>query len=418
MSGPSGVDVTTPARLDLPVTADDVLAAARLLDGVARLTPVEPSRVLGSTVGAPVWFKCENLQRTGSFKARGAFVRMVRLSAAERARGVVAASAGNHAQGVALAAGSLGIDATIFMPTDAALPKVDATRGYGARVVLVGDDVDGALLAAEDESRRTGAVLVHPFDHPDVIAGQGTIATEILTQVPDVATVVAPLGGGGLVAGLACAFAGLAPQVRVVGVQARAAAAYPASLAAGVPTTAGLGATMADGIAVATPGALAFEIIRALGVDVVTVSEEEISRSLLWLAERAKLVVEPAAAAAAAALRPGDLGAAGPVVVVLSGGNIDPLVLMRVIRHGLAAAGRYVQLQVRLSDRPGALAELLDVVAAARGNIVHLHHDRTDVGLGVGEAWIRMQVEAKGPDHCRQIVDRLRDRGYLVQTGR
>jgi threonine dehydratase len=361
---------------------------------------------------------------------RGAYVRMARLSAAEKARGVVAASAGNHAQGVALAAGLLGIRAVVYMPVDAALPKVAATRQYGAEVRLVGEDVDEALAAAHAEAARTGAVIVHPFDHPDVVAGQGTIALEILDQVPDVRTVVAPLGGGGLVAGLAATLAEAAPHVRVVGVQAERAAAYAASLAAGEPTTSRAAATMADGIAVGTPGAVPFGILQRLGVEVRTVSEDDISRSLLMVAERAKLLVEPAGAAGVAALvagsravddaDPSPASAAvrpfeGPVVVVLSGGNVDPLVLLRVVRHGLAAAGRYIQLQVLLDDRPGALAGLLDVISALRGNVMHIHHDRTDVGLGIGEAWVRMQVETKGPEHCDELLARLRADGYRVE---
>jgi len=411
----------------VPVSLDDVRDAARLLDGVATLTPVQTSRAISEAAGVRVLLKCENLQRAGSFKVRGAYVRMARLSAEEKARGVVAASAGNHAQGVAFAAGLLGIRAVVYMPVDAALPKVAATRQYGAEVRLVGEDVDATLAAARAEAERTGAVLIHPFDHPDVVAGQGTIALEILEQVPDVRTVVAPLGGGGLVAGLAAAFAAAAPHVRVVGVQAARAAAYPPSLAAGAPTTTRVAATMADGIAVGTPGAVPFDLLARHGVEVRTVTEEEISRSLLMVAERAKLLVEPAGAAGVAALlaapRALDVadpaaGAApleGPVVVVLSGGNVDPLVLLRVVRHGLAAAGRYIQLQVLLDDRPGALAGLLEIVSALRGNVMHIDHDRTDVGLAIGEAWVRMQVETKGPEHCDELVARLRADGYRVE---
>ncbi|WP_069386088.1 threonine ammonia-lyase [Cellulosimicrobium cellulans] len=410
-----------------PATLDDVRDAARLLDGVAAVTPVQTSRAISEVAGVEVLLKCENLQRAGSFKVRGAYVRMARLSATERARGVVAASAGNHAQGVALAAGLLGIRAVVYMPVDAALPKVAATRQYGAEVRLVGDDVDETLAAARAEAARTGAVVVHPFDHPDVVAGQGTVALEILEQVPHVRTVVAPLGGGGLVAGLAAAFAEAAPHVRVVGVQAERAAAYPASLAAGVPTTSRAAATMADGIAVGTPGVVPFDLLRRHGVEVRTVSEDDISRALLMVAERAKLLVEPAGAAGVAALLAASraLDAAhpqdapgpfeGPVVVVLSGGNVDPLVLLRVVRHGLTAAGRYVQLQVLLDDRPGALAGLLDVVSGLRGNVMHIHHDRTDVGLAIGEAWVRMQVETKGPEHCDELLARLRAHGYRVE---
>lgn len=399
------------------VTLDNVRDAARMLDGVAYRTPVQTSRAISQAAGVPVVLKCENLQRAGSFKIRGAYIRMARLSADEKARGVVAASAGNHAQGVAFAAGLLGIQAIVYMPVDAALPKVAATREYGAEVRLVGVDVDETLAAAKAEAERTGAVFIHPFDHPDVVAGQGTLALEILEQVPDVRTVVMPLGGGGLVAGVAAAMAEAAPHVKVVGVQAARAAAYPGSLAAGVPTTSLARSTMADGIAVGTPGPVPFAIVSALGAEVRTVTEDELSRALLMITERAKLVVEPAGAAGVAALLADPRGLEGPVVAILSGGNIDPLVLLRVLRHGLAAAGRYMQMQVLLDDRPGALAQMLEVIAGVGGSIMHIDHDRTDVHLAIGEAWVRMQVETKGQEHCEALVAQLRREGYRVLTG-
>ncbi|GAA1406614.1 threonine ammonia-lyase [Oerskovia paurometabola] len=399
------------------VTLDSIRDAAHMLDGVAYRTPVQTSRAISQVAGVPVVLKCENLQRAGSFKIRGAYIRMARLSAEEKARGVVAASAGNHAQGVAFAAGLLGIQAVVYMPVDAALPKVAATREYGAEVRLVGVDVDETLAAAKAEAERTGAVFIHPFDHPDVVAGQGTIALEILEQVPDVRTVVMPLGGGGLVAGVAAALAGVAPHVKVVGVQAARAAAYPGSLAAGVPTTSLARSTMADGIAVGTPGPVPFSIVSELGAEVRTVTEDELSRALLMITERAKLVVEPAGAAGVAALLADPSGLDGPVVAILSGGNIDPLVLLRVLRHGLAAAGRYMQMQVLLDDRPGALAQMLDVIAGVGGSIMHIDHDRTDVHLAIGEAWVRMQVETKGQEHCEALVAQLRGAGYRVLTG-
>ncbi|KRC34235.1 threonine dehydratase [Oerskovia sp. Root918] len=399
------------------VTLDSIRDAARMLDGVAYRTPVQTSRAISQVVGVPVLLKCENLQRAGSFKIRGAYIRMARLTAEEKARGVVAASAGNHAQGVAFAAGLLGIQAVVYMPVDAALPKVAATREYGAEVRLVGVDVDETLAAAKAEAERTGAVFIHPFDHPDVVAGQGTLALEILEQVPDVRTVVMPLGGGGLVAGVAAAMAEAAPHVKVVGVQAARAAAYPGSLAAGVPTTSLARSTMADGIAVGTPGPVPFSIVSELGSEVRTVTEDELSRALLMITERAKLVVEPAGAAGVAALLADPTGWEGPVVVILSGGNIDPLVLLRVLRHGLAAAGRYMQMQVLLDDRPGALAQMLDVIAGVGGSIMHIDHDRTDVHLAIGEAWVRMQVETKGQEHCEALVAQLRGAGYRVLAG-
>ena len=396
------------------VTLDDVLAAARLLDGVATVTPVEDSRALSAIAGTRVVLKCENLQRAGSFKVRGAYVRMARLSPADKARGVVAASAGNHAQGVALAARLLGLDAVVYMPTDAALPKIAATREYGAQVRLVGTSVDEALVAASAEALRTGAVLIHPFDHPDIVAGQGTLGLEILEQVPDVRTIIVPVGGGGLAAGVATAVRALRPDVRVVGVQAANVAAYPASIAAGHPVSAGGLSTMADGIAVGTPGLVPFTLLRAAGTEVRTVSEEDLSRALLLVAERAKLLVEPSGAAGVAALMADPGGFEGPVVAVLSGGNIDPLVLLRVVRHGLASAGRYLQCRVRIDDHPGSLAKLLLELASSGGNVVDVGHVRTGVDLAIDEVEIDVQLETKGPEHCRQVLEHIRSAGFRI----
>ncbi|MFC8192166.1 threonine ammonia-lyase [Cellulomonas sp. NPDC057328] len=398
------------------IGAPDVRAAAALLAGVAERTPVQRSRALSELVGADVWLKCENLQRAGSFKIRGAYVRMSRLSPAEKARGVVAASAGNHAQGVALAARLLGLTSVVFMPVDAALPKVAATRGYGAHVELVGTSVDEALVHAREHAERTGAVLIHPFDHPDVDAGQGTVALEVLEQVPDVGTLVVPVGGGGLAAGIAAALDDRT-DVRVVGVQAAGAAAYPASLAAGHPVRVPELRTMADGIAVGTPGAVPFELLAHHDVPVRTVSEEDLSRALLLVAERAKLVVEPSGAAAVAALMADPTGLVRdgrPVVCVLSGGNIDPLVLLRVVRHGLASAGRYLHVHVRVEDAPGALAGLLRDLAAMGGNVMHVAHTRTGGDLAFSEVAVDLQIETKGPEHCGDLLAGLRAAGYRV----
>lgn len=397
------------------MTALDVAAAARLLDGVAERTPVQRSRAVSQVAGADVWLKCENLQRAGSFKIRGAYTRMARLTDEERARGVVAASAGNHAQGVALAARILGIEAVVYMPVDAALPKIAATRDYGAHVELVGSSVDEALVHARDHAERTGAVLVHPFDHPDVVAGQGTIALEIVEQVPDVATVVVPVGGGGLAAGVVAALAQVRPQVRVVGVQAARAAAYPASLAAHHPVPAPELRTMADGIAVGLPGTVPFDVLDRHHLEVRTVSEEDISRAVLLVAERAKLLVEPSGAVAVAALMAEPGAFDGPVVAILSGGNIDPQVLLHVVRHGLASAGRFLALRVKIDDRPGALAALLQDLAAAGANVMHLNHTRTGSDLAFDQVTVSAQVETKGPEHCGQVLAHLRGVGYQVQ---
>ena len=400
------------------VTRESILDAARMLEGVVVRTPVETSRVLSELTGQRVLLKCENLQRAGSFKVRGAYVRMARLSEEERRHGVVAASAGNHAQGVAVAAKNLGIHAVVYMPTDASLPKVAATREYGAEVRLVGSSVDDALAAAHQHARATGAVLIHPFDHPDIVAGQATIACEILEQVPDVATVLVPVGGGGLAAGLVAAFGHLAPHVRVIGVQAERMAAYPRSLHDGAPAAVEPRSTMADGIAVGLPGQVPFDVIAHGNAEVRTVSEEHLSRGLLLVAERAKLLVEPAGAAGVAALIAEPHSVEGPVVCVLSGGNIDPVVLLRVVRHGLASAGRYLQVRVLLTDRPGALANLMLDLAEVGGNVMHVEHVRTGPHLAIDEVEVVAQVETKGHEHCAELLGHLRRQGYVLPDER
>ncbi|WP_018808205.1 threonine ammonia-lyase [Salinispora arenicola] len=396
------------------VGLDDVRAARELLAGVVRTTPLEPSRPLSGALGGPVWLKCENLQRAGSYKVRGAFVRISRLSAAERAEGVVAASAGNHAQGVALAAGLVGTHATVFMPVNAPLPKVAATKGYGAQVELVGNTVDESLVAAQTYAERTGATLIHPFDHRDVVAGQGTVALEILEQCPQVRTIVAGVGGGGLVSGIAVAAKALRPDVRVVGVQAASAAAFPPSLAAGEPVRLPSFGTIADGIAVGRPGELTFRHVRALVDEVVTVREEDISRALLMLLERGKQVVEPAGAVGVAALLSGAVDVEAPVVAVLSGGNIDPLLMLRVIENGLAAAGRYLRVTVRCSDRPGQLASLLSEIAGQGANVVDVGHQRANPHLRLGEVEVALSVETRGTEHSDRLIGVLRASGYQV----
>ncbi len=396
------------------VSLDEVREAQKMLSGVARTTVLEGSRFLSGLVGAPVHLKCENLQRTGSFKVRGAYVRIAGLSEQERAAGVVAASAGNHAQGVALAAALLGVRSTVFMPEGAPLPKVAATREYGAEVRLYGQIVDETMRAAQEYARATGAVFIHPFDHPDVIAGQGTVGLEILEQCPEVRTVVVGIGGGGLAAGIAVAVKALRPDVRIVGVQAAGAAAYPPSLAAGHPVSVEAPATMADGIKVGRPGEVPFRIVEELVDEVRTVSEDELSSALLLLLERAKLVVEPAGASPVAALLSDPGAFEGPVVAVLSGGNVDPLLMQRILRHGMAAAGRYLSLRLRLTDRPGALAALLEVLSEVDANVLDVSHVRTDPRLGLTEAEVELHLETKGPEHCAEVGSALRDAGYLV----
>ena len=396
------------------VSVDDIRAARTLLEGVSRTTPLEGSRALSDRVGGPVWLKCENLQRTGSFKIRGAYVRIARLTEHERSHGVVAASAGNHAQGVALAASLLGCRATVFMPESAPLPKVAATRAYGAEVRLHGVSVDEALLEAARFAEQTAAVLIHPFNHADVIAGQGTVGLELLEQCPDVKTIVVGTGGGGLVSGIAVAVKSLKPDVVVVGAQAAGAAAYPPSLAAGASVALASMATMADGIAVGCPGDLTFAHVRDLVDRVVTVDDDSLARALLLSRERAKLVVEPAGAASLAAVMEHPEDFEPPVVCVLSGGNIDPLLLMKVVRHGLIAAGRFLSMRVRIPDRPGALAALLGVLAECGANVLDVEHQRTGKTLHLDEVEVEMQLETRGSEHADDVVRALTDEGYAV----
>lgn len=391
-------------------------SAREVVGRVARQTPMESSRFLADQLGVPVYLKCENLQRTGSYKLRGAYHRISALTQAERDRGVVAASAGNHAQGVAFAARELGIRATIFMPVGVALPKLDATRHYGADVVLRGDSVGETLEAAAAYAAETGAVLIPPFDHPDVIAGQGTLGLEILEQAPDATTIVVPVGGGGLAAGIASAVKQQAARegrvIRVIGVQAENAAPYVASLAAGSPQQVPVVPTIADGIAVYRPGELNFEIIREAVDEIVTVSEDDIARALLVLLERAKLVVEPAGAVSVAAIMTGAVQSDGPVVALLSGGNIDPLLMQRVIAHGLSASDRYLSLRVGLPDRPGQLAHVAELLAEANANVIEVLHTRHGSGLQISEVELKLSVETRGPVHREVVVETLRRAGY------
>ncbi len=391
-------------------------AARAVVSRVAEVTPMESSRFLAEILGSPVHLKCENLQRTGSYKIRGAYNRISRLTDEEKARGVVAASAGNHAQGVAFAARELGIRATIFMPVGVALPKLQATRQYGAEVILRGHTVAEPLLAAAEFAAQTGAVLIPPFDHEDVITGQATLGLEILDQTPDVETVVVPIGGGGLISGVATALKLRAAEegrtIRVVGVQARNAAAYPPSLAAGRATEIEITPTIADGIAVAKPGLLNFDIIRESVDEVVTVEDDDTARALLLLLERAKLVVEPAGAVGVAAILAGLVTDAGRTVVILSGGNIDPLMMERVISRGLAASDRYVKLRIMLPDRPGQLARTSQIISEANANVVEVLHTRHGRGLQISEVELEVSVETRGPEHTGEVVQRLRDAGY------
>jgi threonine dehydratase len=410
-----GMAVADPSARPLPpVDADHIRAAGEQLAGIVTTTPVARSRALSERCGGEVWLKCENLQRTGSFKFRGAYTRLSRLDAGQRAAGVVAASAGNHAQGVALAAQMLGIEATVFMPERAAIPKVGATRGYGAQVHLVGETIEGSIAAATEFGQRTGAVFVHPFDHVDIIAGQGTVGLEILDQVPDVRTVLVCTGGGGLLGGVAAAVKAHRPGVRVVGVQAEGASAWLPSMAAGGPTTLASMRTIADGIAVGRPGDLTFPQVTALVDEILTVDEDALARALLLCLERAKMLVEPAGVAGVAALMEHPDRFETPVVAVLSGGNVDPLVLLHVIQHGMAAAARYLSLRVRMADRPGALAGVLGLMAGHGANVLDVAHTRIAGALTLGDVEVAVTLETRGPEHCTELVEALHAAGHAV----
>jgi threonine dehydratase len=394
------------------VSVDEIRAAQELLKDVLVRTPLLRSRYLSELVGGPVYLKCENVQRTGSYKIRGAYTRIARLTDAERAQGVVAASAGNHAQGVALAASLLGCKATIFMPEGAPLPKVAATRAYGADIIFPGETVDECLIAAQAYAEQQGAVFIHPFDHRDIVTGQATLGLEILEECPDVRTVLTAVGGGGLISGLACA---IKPRdVKIMGVQAKRAAAFPTSLAMGQPMSVKVGTTMADGIAVGRPGNYTFGLVSELVDSVVTVTEESLSQALLICLERAKQVVEPAGAASVAALLEHTYAVEPPVVAVLTGGNIDPVLLTKILRHGMATAGRYLVVRVRVTDRPGALVQLLSQLAELGVNVLDVTHERVAARLHVEDAEVLLHLETRGPDHCDEVIGRLRRSGYTL----
>ncbi|MFT4235058.1 MAG: threonine ammonia-lyase [Microbacterium sp.] len=397
-------------------TLQEFEEAAAGLASVIEHTPMEHTQFLSDLLGSPVRLKLENLQRTGSFKVRGATHFINRLSESDRARGVVAASAGNHAQGVALAAQMLGIPATIYMPLGVPVPKLLSTRGYGAEVVLDGATVEVGLRRAAEHAERTGAVLVPPFDHRDIIVGQGTVGLEIVDDVPDVDTIVVGIGGGGLIAGVAAAAKARAAQkgrtVRIIGVQAENAAPYPLSLEAGHPVAVTTKPTIADGIHVARPGDVPFEIIRELVDEVVTVTDDDIARGMLVLLERAKIVAEPAGAVGVAAIMAGKINASGMTVPVISGGNIDPLLLQRVVAHGLAASGRYMSILIPLPDRPGQLAQISAILAEVGANVIEVLHTRHGQGMQIGEVTIQISVETRGEEHRQLTLECLREAGF------
>ena len=389
--------------------------AQKTLVNVAIRTPLLKCDWLSEMTDIPVFLKCENLQRTGSFKLRGAYNRLSSLSSEERKKGVVAASAGNHAQGVAYAARELGIKATIFMPIGASLPKYQATLDFGAKVVLSGTIFDETLVAAKTFTEKSGAVFIPPFDDLDIVSGQGVVGLEILEDLPDVDNILVCLGGGGLAAGVSTAVKlrakSLGKKVNVVAVQAAAAAAYPPSLKAGKPVEIKMQSTIADGIAVAKPGKIPFDLISKYVDKVVTVTEDEIARAMVLVMEKSKLVVEAGGVVGVAAMLSGKVKLKGTTAVILSGGNIDPLLVQRVIRHGLAASDRYTNIAVMLPDRPGQLVLTAEAVAAAGANVVEVLHTRHGNGLQISEVELDLSIETRGKEHRDEVFQSLKKAG-------
>jgi threonine dehydratase len=395
------------------VTLEDIEAARARLAGAIYLSPCAHSETFSRAAGNRVHLKLENLQMTGSFKERGALNKLATLSDAERARGVIAASAGNHAQGVAYHAGRLGVRARIYMPVTTPLIKVSATRGYGAEVVLHGGDYDEAFAEATARCREEGRTFVHPFDDEKVIAGQGTLGLEILQQYPYLEAVVVPVGGGGLIGGVACAIKEVNPKVRVIGVQTARLPSMRAALAAGCPQPLPAATTIADGIAVRRAGDLTLPLVARYVDDLVEVDEEEIANAILFLLEREKTMAEGAGAAGVAALLQKKTGLSGKkVVVVVGGGNIDVNFLARIIERGLVKDGRLVRVRIRIRDFPGALHAITGIIAEARANILSIGHDRAYFGVNLGETSVDVTLETRGPEHAADLVSRLEQAGY------
>jgi threonine dehydratase len=400
----------------LPMNLNDLINEAydRLRKRVRR-TELIYSHYYTEKLGVPVHFKCENLQRTGSFKIRGALNFMTAQSREALKNGVITASAGNHAQGVAFSADLLGVSATVFMPEITPPQKVQATRDYGAEVVLVGRNFDEACQAALAEQRTSGALFVHPFDDELVMAGQGTIALEILEELPDVHNLIIPVGGGGLMAGMAAALRDAAPHVRIIGVESMAAPSMSASFAAGKPTERPVSVTLADGIAVKRPGTLTVPVICSCVDEIVQVEEEDIALAIVSLLEKTKLLVEGAGAVTlAAVLNQRIPHLAGKTVCLLSGGNIDVKTISQVVERGLIAGGRYLKLTIELDDHPGALAKLAEDIASTRANIFHITHDRRSKSLPIGRTDVSLELETRGYEHIKEIVGYLEGRGYQL----
>jgi threonine dehydratase len=396
------------------VTAADVAAARAAVDAIARRTPVLSSRTISEHTGGLVSLKAENLQRTGSFKIRGVSAKLAALGDEGCASGVVTASAGNHAQSLAAAARVRGVPCEVFVPDDAPLAKVEAARGQGAIVNVGGGSVDECLQLALERARDGGLAFVHPFDDPAIVAGQGSLGLELLEEVPDLARVVVPVGGGGLCSGVAIAVKAARPEAEVIGVQAAACAPYPESLRRGEPVPAGGVLTIADGIAVKRPGVLTLELLSRFADDVVVVEEDATAEAMVVLMERCKLVVEGAGAVAVAALLGGQVTPApkGTTVAILSGGNVDAGLLAAVARRHESQVGRRLVVITRVPDRPGNLARLLGLVAETGGNIVDVSHVREGLELHVRETAVELVIETRGHDHAREVVAALNASGY------
>ncbi len=405
-----------PASSRQAVTIADIWEAHKLLKPRLHHTPLALSRTLHELTGADVYLKAENMQRSGSFKVRGASYKLSRLSEQEYRNGVIAASAGNHAQGVAIAAANYNMPCTIVMPETAPLAKVTATQGYGANVVLHGFTYDDAYQHCLDLQAQSGATFIHAFDDPDVIAGQGTLGLEMLSDLPDADALVVPIGGGGLIAGIAIAARALHPDITIIGVQAAGAASCRSSLAAGALQSLPTIATIADGIAVKRPGTLTFSIIQRLVDEVVVVNDEAIISAVLLLMERNKMLVEGAGAVGVAALLSGAIKLPGKKVLVpLTGGNIDINLVGRFIEHGLAAAGRYFVIHTRLTDRPGELMRLLTIISEMRINVIDVRHQRISSRLPIMQREETLTLETRDREQCEQLLQRLREAGYIVE---
>ena len=398
------------------VTYRDIVEARKNIRQVVRHTPLEYSTTFSELVGGEVFFKYENLQKTGSFKIRGALNKIITLDNPERSKTVIAASAGNHAQGVAFAATKAGYRSIIVMPQGVSITKLTATKNYGAQIVLSGQSYDEAYLAAEKMQQENGAAFIHAFDDPAVIAGQGTVGLEIVEDLPDVETVVVPIGGGGLISGVAAALRHIKPGVKIIGVQAAGAPAMKMAIDNGSVRELAAVSTLADGIAVKHPGELTFSMVRELVDDIVLVSDEEIAEAILMMLERGKVLCEGAGAVGVAAVLHKRALIKGPTAVIISGGNIDVHTLSIIIERGLIKAGRYVRVKTVVVDKPGTLQKLLGILAETKTNVVSITHERILPRVPITQAEIQLDLETRDKEHVTEILNVLSNNGYAVTT--